>query len=392
MENNLTISARDDLFHAKTYARQPLVIKEGKGSLVYDENGKEYIDLSSGIAVNTFGIADDEWVAAVSEQLGKLQHMSNLFYTEPVAKLAEALCTKTSMKRAFFCNSGAEANECAIKAARKYSQDKYVKERYKIITLVNSFHGRTMATLTATGQDVFHNDFTPMLDGFYYAAAGDIDAVQSYVNKGDVAAIMFEIVQGEGGVMPLDKTFVASLADIAKQNDILLICDEVQCGNGRCGKYFAYELYGIKPDIVTTAKGLGGGLPIGATLFSEKTGDVLTPSTHGSTFGGNPIACAAALNVVNRIDDELLAEVIKKGEYIKKALEGKEGIKSVSGLGLMLGIETEKAASDVLKICRDNGVIVITAKTKVRLLPPLNIPWEFLEKAVAIIIEACKEK
>ena len=392
MENNLTISARDDLFHAKTYARQPLVIKEGKGSLVYDENGKEYIDLSSGIAVNTFGIADDEWVAAVSEQLGKLQHMSNLFYTEPVAKLAEALCKKTSMKRAFFCNSGAEANECAIKAARKYSQDKYVKQRYKIITLVNSFHGRTMATLTATGQDVFHNDFTPMLDGFYYAAAGDIDAVRSYVNKGDVAAIMFEIVQGEGGVMPLDKTFVAALADIAKQNDILLICDEVQCGNGRCGKYFAYELYDIKPDIVTTAKGLGGGLPIGATLFSEKTGDVLTPSTHGSTFGGNPIACAAALNVVNRIDDELLAEVIKKGEYIKKTLDGKEGIKSVSGLGLMLGIETEKAAADVLKICRDNGVIVITAKTKVRLLPPLNIPWELLEKAVAIIIEACKEK
>ena len=391
MEKNLTISARDDLYHAKTYARQPLVITSGKGSLVYDENGKEYIDLSSGIAVNTFGVADDEWVAAVNEQLGKVQHMSNLFYTEPVANLAAALCAKTGMKRAFFCNSGAEANECAIKAARKYSQDKYGKERYKIITLVNSFHGRTMATLTATGQDVFHNDFTPMLDGFYYAAAGDVETIKSYVEKGDVAAIMFEIVQGEGGVMPLEKNFVSGLAEIAKQNDILLICDEVQCGNGRCGKYFAYELYDINPDIVTTAKGLGGGLPIGATLFSEKTNEVLTPSTHGSTFGGNPISCAAALNVVNRIDDELLAEVTRKGEYIKETLKGKEGIKSVSGLGLMLGIETVKAAGDVLKICRDNGVIVITAKTKVRLLPPLNIPWPLLEKAIEVIIDACKE-
>ena len=381
---------RDDNFHAKTYARFPLVIKSGKGSLVYDENGKEYIDLSSGIAVNTFGVADDEWVKAVTKQLGQLQHMSNLFYTEPVAALAEKLCKKVNMQRAFFCNSGAEANECAIKAARKYSQDKYSKERYKIITLVNSFHGRTMATLTATGQDVFHKDFTPMLDGFYYAEAGNIEQVENFIKNGDTAAIMFEIVQGEGGVMPLDKDFVTALDNIAKQNDILLICDEVQCGNGRCGTYFAYEQYGISPDIVTTAKGLGGGLPIGATLFGEKTQDVLVPSSHGSTFGGNPVCAAAALNVVDRIDENLLNEVIKKGNYIKETLCGKEGIKSVSGLGLMLGLETEKPAAEIVQKCRENGVIVITAKTKVRLLPPLNIPWELLQKAVDVIIDACK--
>lgn len=381
---------RDDNFHAKTYARFPLVIKSGKGSLVYDENGKEYIDLSSGIAVNTFGVADDEWVKAVTKQLGQLQHMSNLFYTEPVAALAEKLCKKVNMQRAFFCNSGAEANECAIKAARKYSQDKYSKERYKIITLVNSFHGRTMATLTATGQDIFHKDFTPMLDGFYYAEAGNIEQVENFIKNGDTAAIMFEIVQGEGGVMPLNKDFVAALDNIAKQNDILLICDEVQCGNGRCGTYFAYEQYGISPDIVTTAKGLGGGLPIGATLFGEKTQDVLVPSSHGSTFGGNPVCAAAALNVVDRIDGNLLNEVIKKGNYIKETLCGKEGIKSVSGLGLMLGLETEKPAAEIVQKCRENGVIVITAKTKVRLLPPLNIPWELLQKAVDVIIDACK--
>lgn len=381
---------RDDNFHAKTYARFPLVIKSGKGSLVYDENGKEYIDLSSGIAVNTFGVADDEWVKAVTKQLGQLQHMSNLFYTEPVAALAEKLCKKVNMQRAFFCNSGAEANECAIKAARKYSQDKYSKERYKIITLVNSFHGRTMATLTATGQDIFHKDFTPMLDGFYYAEAGNIEQVENFIKNGDTAAIMFEIVQGEGGVMPLNKDFVAALDNIAKQNDILLICDEVQCGNGRCGTYFAYEQYGISPDIVTTAKGLGGGLPIGATLFGEKTQDVLVPSSHGSTFGGNPVCAAAALNVVDRIDENLLNEVIKKGNYIKETLCGKDGIKSVSGLGLMLGLETEKPAAEIVQKCRENGVIVITAKTKVRLLPPLNIPWELLQKAVDVIIDACK--
>lgn len=392
MKNKLTVTEKDNTFHANTYARFPVVVKSGKGSIVVDEEGKEYIDLSSGIAVNTFGIADDGWVAAVTKQLGTLQHMSNLFYTEPVATLAEKLCKKAGMKRAFFCNSGAEANECAIKAARKYSQEKYGKERYQIITLNNSFHGRTMATLTATGQDVFHTDFTPMLDGFCYAPANDIKAVKELVSKGNIAAIMFEIVQGEGGVMPLEREFVKELATVAEENDILLICDEVQCGNGRSGAYFAYQLYGISPDIVTTAKGLGGGLPIGATLFGEKTQDVLTPGKHGSTFGGNPAVCAGAINIVDRIDETLLADVTKKGNYIKQTLTGKKGIKSVSGLGLMLGIETEKPAAEVLAKCRENGVIVITAKTKVRLLPALNIPWELLQKAVDVIIHVCGEE
>lgn len=392
MKNKLTVTEKDNNFHANTYARFPVVIKSGKGSLVVDEEGKEYIDLSSGIAVNTFGIADDGWISAVTKQLGTLQHMSNLFYTEPVATLAEKLCKKAGMKRAFFCNSGAEANECAIKTARKYSQEKYGEERYKIITLNNSFHGRTMATLAATGQDVFHADFTPMLDGFCYAPANDIGAVRELVDKGNIAAIMFEIVQGEGGVMPLDKDFVKELATIAEQNDILLICDEVQCGNGRCGAYFAYQLYGISPDIVTTAKGLGGGLPIGAALFGEKTENVLTPGKHGSTFGGNPAACAGAINIVDRIDEKLLDDVTKKGNYIKETLIGKKGIKSVSGIGLMIGIETEKPAAEVLEKCRENGVIVITAKSKVRLLPALNIPWEHLQKAVDVIINACGEE
>ncbi len=386
----LSVTEKENTYHAKTYSRQPLVIKSGKGSLVYDEKGNEYIDLSTGIAVNTFGASDDEWVKAVTKQAATLQHISNLFYTEPVVALAEKLCKKADMKRAFFGNSGAEANECAIKAARKYSQDKYCKERYKIVTLNNSFHGRTMATLSATGQDVFHQDFTPMLDGFYYIDANDINAFKNVVKNNDICAVMFEIVQGEGGVMPLEEAYVTQLCKTAQDNDILVICDEVQCGNGRSGSYFAYQQYGINPDIVTTAKGLGGGLPIGATLFGDKTENVLVPSSHGSTFGGNPICCAAAINVVDRIDDKLLSEVTKKSNYIKEMLSGKEGIKSVSGLGLMLGIETEKPAGEIVEKCRENGVIVITAKQKVRLLPALNIPWELLQKAVDIIIDACK--
>ncbi len=386
----LSVIDKENTYHAKTYSRQPLVIKSGNGSLVYDEKGTEYIDLSTGIAVNTFGVSDDEWVKAVTKQASTVQHISNLFYTEPMATLAEKLCKKADMKRAFFGNSGAEANECAIKAARKYSQDKYSKERYKIVTLKNSFHGRTMATLSATGQDVFHQDFTPMLDGFYYIEANNIEAFKNIIKNNDICAVMFEIVQGEGGVMPLDKIYVTELCSIAQDNDILIICDEVQCGNGRTGSYFAYQQYGVNPDIVTTAKGLGGGLPIGATLFNDKTQDILVPSSHGSTFGGNPVCCAAAVNIVDRIDETLLSEVTKKSNYIKETLSGKDGIKSVSGLGLMLGIETEKPAGEIVTRCRENGVIVITAKQKVRLLPALNIPWELLQRAVDIIIDACK--
>ena len=360
-------------------------------TLLNAETGKEYIDLGTGIAVNTFGVADEEWAKAVTEQLYKCQHTSNLYYSEPCTKLAQLLCEKTGMKKVFFSNSGAEANECAIKTARKYSAEKYDVNRYKIITLKNSFHGRTMATLSATGQDVFHADFTPMLDGFYYCEAGNNEQLKELVNKGDVCGIMFEIVQGEGGVLPLSAEFLNEIKDIANKEDILLIADEVQCGNGRTGKYFGYQNFDIIPDIVTTAKGLGGGLPIGATLFGDKTKDVLTKGKHGSTFGGNPVSCAGAVNIVNRIDDKLLNEVSAKSQYIFEALQNSEGVISVTGLGLMIGIETEKNADEIVKKCEENGVIVITAKNKVRLLPPLNIDWDLLEKAVGVIIDACKE-
>jgi acetylornithine/N-succinyldiaminopimelate aminotransferase len=381
----MNVKEIDREYIAGTYARFPLQIVSGKGSLVYDENGKEYIDLGTGIAVNTFGTADDEWIAAVTAQLAKCQHTSNLFYSEPCALLAKTLCERTGMKKVFFSNSGAEANETAIKTARKYAADKKGKDTYTIITLKNSFHGRTVTTLAATGQDVFHEDFTPLTEGFVYAEANNIESVQTLVKENKIAAIMFELVQGEGGVLPLEKDFVKDLAKIASENDILLIADEVQTGNGRTGALYAYMHYGIMPDIVSTAKGLGGGLPIGACLLGEKVKDVLTAGSHGSTFGGNPIAAAGALNILSRIDDALLADVRAKSEYIFETMQGAKGVKSVSGLGLMIGIETEKDASAVIAACRENGVLVIKAKNKVRLLPPLNIPMETLAKALDVI-------
>jgi acetylornithine/N-succinyldiaminopimelate aminotransferase len=381
----MNVKEIDREYIAGTYARFPLQIVSGKGSLVYDENGKEYIDLGTGIAVNTFGTADDEWIAAVTAQLAKCQHTSNLFYSEPCALLAKTLCERTGMKKVFFSNSGAEANETAIKTARKYAADKKGKDAYTIITLKNSFHGRTVTTLAATGQDVFHEDFTPLTEGFVYAEANNIESVQTLVKENKVAAIMFELVQGEGGVLPLEKDFVKDLAKIASENDILLIADEVQTGNGRTGALYAYMHYGIMPDIVSTAKGLGGGLPIGACLLGEKVKDVLTAGSHGSTFGGNPIAAAGALNILSRIDDALLADVRAKSEYIFETMQNAKGVKSVSGLGLMIGIETEKDASAVIAACRENGVLVIKAKNKVRLLPPLNIPMETLAKALDVI-------
>ena len=381
----MNVKEIDREYIAGTYARFPLQIVSGKGSLVYDENGKEYIDLGTGIAVNTFGTADDEWIAAGTAQLAKCQHTSNLFYSEPCALLAKTLCERTGMKKVFFSNSGAEANETAIKTARKYAADKKGKDTYTIITLKNSFHGRTVTTLAATGQDVFHEDFTPLTEGFVYAEANNIESVQTLVKENKVAAIMFELVQGEGGVLPLEKDFVKDLAKIASENDILLIADEVQTGNGRTGALYAYMHYGIMPDIVSTAKGLGGGLPIGACLLGEKVKDVLTAGSHGSTFGGNPIAAAGALNILSRIDDALLADVRAKSEYIFETMQNAKGVKSVSGLGLMIGIETEKDASAVIAACRENGVLVIKAKNKVRLLPPLNIPMETLAKALDVI-------
>ena len=386
----MNVKQKDKEFIAGTYARFPIVISEGKGSLLKDEAGKEYIDLGTGIAVNTFGAADNDWINAVTAQLNKIQHTSNLYFTKPAAELAEMLCNRTGMKKVFFSNSGAEANECAIKVARKYAAEKKGEEYNTIITLKNSFHGRTITTLAATGQEVFHKDFLPLTEGFVYAEANNIADLKQKVNENKVAAIMFETVQGEGGVVPLTKEFVKAIAEIAKEQDILMIADEVQTGNGRTGMLYGYMNYGITPDIVSTAKGLGGGLPIGATLLGEKAKDVLTAGSHGSTFGGNPVCCAGALNILSRIDDDLLAEVREKSEYIINELTSAKGVKSVTGLGLMLGIETEKDAGEVIDLCRENGVLVIKAKTKVRLLPALNIPWEQLKKAVQIIKKACE--
>ncbi len=384
----MNIKEKDSLYIANTYGRFNVEIVKGKGSLLYDENGKEYIDMCTGIAVNTLGVADEGWINAVTEQLGKVQHVSNLYYSAPQAELAELLCKRTGMKKVFFGNSGAEANECAIKVARKYAAENKGAEYNTIITLINSFHGRTVTTLAATGQEVFHKDFLPLTKGFKYAVANDIESVKALVAEGGVAAIMVEPVQGEGGVMPLTKEFCEELQKLAEAQDILLIADEVQTGNGRTGALYGYMKLGFKPDIVSTAKGLAGGLPMGACLMNEKTAGVLTAGTHGSTFGGNPIAAAGALYVINSLTDELLADVTKKSEYIFSALEGKAGIKSVSGMGLMIGIETEKDAGEVIAKCIENGVIPLKAKNKVRLLPALNIPMKLLEKAVAVILEA----
>lgn len=384
------VKEKDSKYIANTYARFPIVIESGKGSVLTDENGKEYIDLATGIAVNTFGAADSEWVNAVTKQLNKIQHTSNLYYTAPDADLAEVLCKRTGFKKVFFSNSGAEANECAIKAARKYAKENKGADYYTVVTLKNSFHGRTVTTLAATGQDVFHKDFLPLTGGFCYVEANNTEDLENAVKTHKIAAIMLECVQGEGGVMPLCKEFVKAAAEIAKKEDILLIIDEVQTGNGRTGKLYSYMNYGIMPDIITTAKGLGGGLPIGATMLGEKVQNIFTPGTHGSTFGGNPAACAGALSIINRIDEELLNGVNKKSEYIFSALKGANGIKSVSGMGLMIGIETEKDAGDIINECIKNGVLVIKAKSKVRLLPALNIPDDLLEKAIEILKKACE--
>ena len=387
----MTTKELDSKYIANTYARFPIVLEHGKGSLVWDTEGREYIDLGSGIAVNAFGLADSEWIAAVTAQLGKLQHVSNLYYSEPDALLAEQLCSRTGMKKVFFANSGAEANECAIKCARKYAADKYgADKRYKIVTLKNSFHGRTITTLAATGQDELHRDFQPLTDGFLYTPANDCAALKELVESDEaIAAIMFELVQGEGGVMPLTQEFVSCISEICAAKDILMICDEVQTGNGRTGTLYAWMQYGITPDIMSTAKGLGGGLPIGACLFGEKTENTLTAGTHGSTFGGNPAVCAGALNILSRIDDALLADVKAKSEYIVSELTGAPGVESVAGLGLMLGIKTTKPLNDVVTACRENGVLVLTAHGKMRLLPALNIPMELVKKAVAVIKDCC---
>ena len=381
----------DKQYIAGTYARFPLQLVEGKGSIVKDETGKEYIDLGTGIAVNGFGVADDEWKQAVIAQLDKIQHTSNLYYSEPCALLAQELCLRTGMKKVFFSNSGAEANECAIKAARHYGQTKKGKDCYTIITLKNSFHGRTITTLSATGQEVFHEYFTPMTEGFVFADANDINSVKNLVKTHKCCAVMIELVQGEGGVTALNKEYVAELEKLVKEEDILLVVDEVQTGNGRTGDLYAYMDYGITPDVVTTAKGLGGGLPIGATMLGERVENLFTAGMNGSTFGGNPVACAGALSILKRIDDHLLKEVREKSAYIFTELMGAKGVKSVSGKGLMIGVECEKDAGEVIAKCRERGVLVIKAKHKVRLLPALNIPMEQLKKAIKTLKEVIAE-
>lgn len=387
-----SIISLDQQFVAGTYGRFPVELVSGKGSILTAADGKQYIDLGSGIGVTSFGIGDEAWLAAVTAQLQKLQHTSNLYYTEPCAKLAQALCQKTGMKKVFFSNSGAEANECAIKVARKYSAEKKGADCYTVLTLKNSFHGRTLTTLAATGQDHFHQLFNPLTPGFIHVEANYVDALYQAAAENTLAAIMLECVQGEGGVVPLNREFVEAAARLAREQDIPLIVDEVQTGNGRTGCLYAYMNYGITPDIVSTAKGLGGGLPIGATLMGEKVQNVLGPGDHGSTYGGNPVCCAGALSVVERIDAKLLEEVKAKSDYVFSSLKGVPGILSVSGMGLMIGIHTAKPAKEVVAACMEKGVLCLTAKDKVRLLPALNIPMALLQEAVEAVKSACYQE
>lgn len=382
----MDIKQTDSKYVAGTYARFGAVLTSGRGATLYDENDKAYIDFGSGIGVNIFGACDDVWVQAVEAQLQKIQHTSNLYYTEPCAELAKMLCEKTGMQKVFFANSGAEANECAIKTARKYAFDKYGEARKAIITLENSFHGRTLATLSATGQDSFHTMFGPFVPGFKYVPTNDLAAMQNAADD-SVCAIMMECVQGEGGVNVLEKDFVTGIEALCREKDILLIVDEVQTGNGRTGKLYAYEHFGITPDIVTTAKGLGGGLPIGACMLGEKVKDTLTPGSHGSTFGGNPIAAAGAVSILKRLDESLFQAVKEKGEKITSFLSGLKNVRSVSGMGLMLGVETAKAPAELANACLDKGLLVLTAKGRLRLLPPLNITDEELENGLHILKE-----
>jgi acetylornithine/N-succinyldiaminopimelate aminotransferase len=387
----MNIKQTDKEYVAGTYNRFPVEIVSGKGSIVKDETGKEYIDLGSGIGVTSFGIADEVWQQAVINQISKVQHTSNLYYTSPCAVLAQKLCEKSGMKKVFFSNSGAEANECAIKATRKYAAEKKGADHYTIITLVNSFHGRTLTTLAATGQEHYHELFAPLTPGFAYVEAGNFEQLKKTAEETKAAGILMECIQGEGGVIPLDKDFVVKTAEYAHENDIVLMFDEVQAGNGRSGKYFSYMNFGVEPDVVSTAKGLAGGLPLGATLLGEKVQNIFGYGDNGSTFGGNPVSCAAAISIIDRIDDKLMDEVRAKSDYVFKAFENADGVESVAGMGLMIGIKTVKPAGEVVKACIDKGVLCLTAKDKVRLLPALNIPMDVLQKAVEIIKDTCKE-
>lgn len=385
------ITDREEQYTASTYKRFPLLIKRGKGAKCYDENDKEYIDLTSGIGVNVFGFSDGKMIADVTEQLNLLTHTSNLFYTEPQIRAAELITQKANMKKVFFCNSGAEANEAAIKTARKYGHDNFGPEKHEIITLKNSFHGRTMATITATGQEQYHKDFMPFLDGIKYVDASDLQMLKENIGENTVA-IMLELIQGEGGVIPIDKSYVKEVEEICKERDILLIIDEVQTGAGRCGAFLCSHIYGLNPDIVTMAKGIGGGLPVGACLFAERTANVLGYGDHGTTFGGSPPVSASVESVLKRLDHKLYEEVKNKGDYIKSFLkQHDETVADVSGLGLMVGFRAKnKSSSEVVKKGIEMGVLALTAKDKVRLLPPLNISIEEIDKGLEILLKACE--
>lgn len=382
----------DKRFIASTYNRFPVEADFGKGAILTDKSGKEYIDLGSGIGVNSFGYCDEVWLDAVKNQLGKIQHTSNLYYTEPSAKLAKLLCEKTGMKKVFFSNSGAEANECAIKAARKYACEKKGDDCFTIITLKNSFHGRTLTTLSATGQDKFHELYKPLTDGFISVSAEDTEELLSAIKTHKTAAVMIECIQGEGGVIPLTSKYIQAVRKITEENDILLIIDEVQTGNGRTGKLYAYMNYGITPDIISTAKGLGGGLPIGATLLGEKVQDIFDFGDHGSTFGANPISSSGALSVFERLTDDFLADVKKKGDFLTEYFSKCKGIISVSGMGLMIGLKTVRPAKDIISEAMEKGILLLSAKDNVRLLPPLNIDFDLLKSAAETIAKICAKE
>lgn len=389
--DNKKIKELDNENIMHTYGRYDVCLTKGKGVYAYDDNGKKYIDVSSGIGVNSLGYCDDGWVKAVSEQAGTIQHISNYYYNKVAGVLAEKLTKATGLSKVFFGNSGAEANECAIKVARKYSFDKYGRGRDHIITLVNSFHGRTIATLSATGQDVFHNYFFPFVDGFDNAIANDIESLKDTITD-KTCAVMLETVQGEGGVNILDSEYLQQVRKICDEKDILLIVDEVQTGVCRTGKLYGYMHSGIKPDVVTSAKGLGGGLPIGICMVNDKLKDVMGPSTHGTTFGSNPVVCAGANYIIDTVNTpEFIEEVNKKGAYFKEKIEKIKGVKSVRQQGLMIGIEVEGNAGDIAKKCTENGLLVITAKTLLRMLPPLNIKYEEIDEALAILKKVMEE-
>ena len=387
----MSIMDMDKAYVAGTYKRFPVEIVSGKGSHAVDSQGKTYVDMGSGIGVTAFGYGDDAWKAAVCAQLDKVQHTSNLYYNAPCAQLAKLLCEKTGMKKVFFSNSGAEANECAIKAARKYSAEKKGTDCYTIVTLQNSFHGRTLTTLAATGQDHFHELYQPLTPGFVHVPANDIQALKDCVAKVKVAGILMEVVQGEGGVLPLTAEYLAAANKLAHEQDIPLMMDEVQIGNGRSGKLYGYMNFDVQPDIVSTAKGLGGGLPIGACLLGEKVQNVLGFGDHGSTYGGNPVCCAGGVSIIGRLTDDFLAEVQKKSAYVFQTLTVAPGIESVTGLGLMIGVKPVAPAAEVVKKCMERGVLCLTAKNKVRLLPALNIPMEDLKFAVETIRDVAAE-